>query len=179
MWNLGDSLLYLLFWYFIERSVAELYSIYQSIYTQFTNRSTENSLTLMELNIGESSSLASVSLVYDQSEYSIRLKWKSNKTRYLRLNRTSSFNQWTRLAFSINQTRGVLTYSENGVIVAEMSIKREPGGISWRSVAIGRSHSLAKTRFLKSFAIRKLTIERFDDDALLFYSVHENTENGN
>lgn len=152
-------------------------------YTQFTNqtvyRSTENSLTLLELNIGESSSLASVSLVYDQSEYSIILKWKSNKTRYLRLNRTSSFNQWTRLAFSINQTRGVLTYSENGVIVAEMSIEREPGGISWRSVAIGRSHSLAKTRFLKSFAIRKLTIERFDDDALLFYSIHENTENGN
>ena len=152
-------------------------------YTQFTNqtvyRSTENSLTLLELNIGESSSLASVSLVYDQSEYSIRLKWKSNKTRYLRLNRTSSFNQWTRLAFSINQTRGVLTYSENGVIVAEMSIEREPGGISWRSVAIGRSHSLGKTRFLKSFAIRKLTIERFDDDALLFYSIHEKTENGN
>ena len=73
----------------------------------------------------------------------------------------------------------MLTYSENGVIVAEMSIEREPGGISWRSVAIGRSHSLGKTRFLKSFAIRKLTIERFDDDALLFYSIHEKTENGN
>lgn len=175
MWNLGI----VCYIFYSDTSSKDLLRNY----TQFTNqtvyRSTENSLTLLELNIGESSSLASVSLVYDQSEYSIRLKWKSNKTRYLRLNRTSSFNQWTRLAFSINQTRGVLTYSENGVIVAEMSIEREPGGISWRSVAVGRSHSLAKTRFLKSFAMRKLTIERFDDDALLFYSVHENTENGN
>ena len=144
-------------------------------FKQFLYFSAENSLALMELNIGEPNSLASISLVYSQNKYSIRLKLKTS-THQLRLNRTTSFNNWTRIGFSINQTTGILKYSENGVILAEMSIKKDTWDISWRSVAIGRSHSLAGTRFLKSFAVTKLMIERYDTGN---YSIHKNTEKGN
>lgn len=75
--------------------------------------------------------------------------------------------------------RGVLIYSENRVIVVEMLVEREFGGILWRSVVIGWFYSLVKIWFLKFFVIRKFMIERFDDDVFLFYSVYKNIENGN
>ena len=80
------------------------------------------------------------------------------------------------MALSINQTSGVLRYSENGVIIAEMSIPIAVLIIHWSSVAIGRSRSLADTGFMKSFAVKKLEIARFDatDE-----SIHKNIEMGN
>ncbi|KAL9958938.1 hypothetical protein ACROYT_G036015, partial [Oculina patagonica] len=129
-------------------------------------------MTLLELNIGQNDSLTRISLVYSQSHYYIKLKQNSS-IHQLRLERTTSFNEWTRVAMSVNQTNGVLKYSENRVIIAEMLIEKGVLNISWSSVAIGQSHSLADIGFMKSFAVRKLQITRFGarDD-----SIHNNIE---
>ncbi len=141
---------------------------------QFLGFRVDNYMTLLELNIGQNDSLTSVSLVYSQSNYYIKLKQNSS-IHQLRLERTTSFNEWTRVAMSVNQTNGVLKYSENGVIIAEMLIEKGVLNISWSSVAIGQSHSLADIGFMKSFAVRKLQITRF---GAIDESIHNNTEMG-
>ena len=79
------------------------------------------------------------------------------------------------MAISINQTSGMLKYSEDGVIVAEMSIEKGVPEISWSSMTIGQSHSQADAGFMKSFALRKLQIARFD---AAIDSIHDNVEMG-
>lgn len=134
----------------------------------------DNTMTLLELNIGKNDSLSTISLVYSRHGYYIQIKQNTSVQR-LRLERITSYNEWTRVAISINQTSGILKYSEDGVIVAEMSIEEGVPEISWSSMTIGQSHSLADAGFMKSFALRKLQIARFDAAT---DSIHNDVEMG-
>lgn len=76
-------------------------------------------MALLELNFGGQGYTGSLSLVYTQNSYFIKLKL-GNSTHQLRLNRTTPFNEWTRVALSLNRPSGTLTYSENGLTVAQV-----------------------------------------------------------
>ena len=92
-------------------------------------------MSLLDLSFGGGgSSNTSLSLVYDQSSYYIRIKVDAYSFK-LRLNRTTSFNEWTHVTVSLNRSNRVLTYGENGLTMSQVMISFSPKTtrcLNWR-----------------------------------------------
>ena len=83
-------------------------------------------MSLLDLSFGGGgSSNTSLSLVYDQSSYYIRIKVDAYSFK-LRLNRTTSFNEWIHVTVSLNRSNRVLTYGENGLTMSQVKISFSP-----------------------------------------------------
>lgn len=80
---------------------------------------------------------------------------------------------------NVSPTLNKVTLSKLSVFyftfLVKLTVDKAFPEMSWKSVAVGRQHSLADTRFMKSFAIRKLKIARF---GATDYGINDIIENG-